>query len=196
MSLRTKKKIIIIGGVAGGATAAARLRRLDENAEIIMFERGKHVSFANCGLPYFIGNEIEEKESLLVQTPEGIKKRFNIDVRINTEVLKIYPKNRQVVALDLKTGQKYKESYSKLILSPGATPLKPNIPGIDHFRVFSLRNIPDAENIKKYLPDISDQLPVTDLTGDNALMIALAAYFTGTKKPWTKIRADANRRLN
>ncbi|KKR18267.1 MAG: FAD-dependent pyridine nucleotide-disulfide oxidoreductase [candidate division CPR2 bacterium GW2011_GWC1_41_48] len=148
-----KQKIIIVGGVAGGATAAARARRLDENAEIILLERGKYVSFANCGLPYFVGEKIVERDRLLVQTPEGIKKRFNIDVRISTEVLKIYPKIKQILATDLKTGHKYKESYDKLILAPGASPFKPQMAGIDHFRVFTLRTIPDAEKIKKYVGD-------------------------------------------
>lgn len=145
------KKIVIIGGVAGGASTAARLRRMDEQAEIIILEKGEHISFANCGLPYHIGDVIPEREKLLVQTPEAMKARFKIDVRIKNEALKI---NRQQKTLDIKdlaTGETYQESYDKLVLSPGARPIKPPLPGLDLDQVFTLRNIPDTDQIKNYL---------------------------------------------
>lgn len=144
------KKVLIVGGVAGGASAAARLRRLDENAEIIMFERDGYISFANCGLPYHIGEVIKEREKLLVQTPEAMKKRFNIDVRINSEITSIDPNNKKVIVKSADRGI-YEESYDYIILSPGAKPIKPNIPGINSSRIFSLRNIPDTDRIKDYV---------------------------------------------
>ena len=145
------KKVLIVGGVAGGASAAARLRRNDENAEIIMFERGEYISFANCGLPYYIGNVIEERDALLVETPEEMNKRFKIDVRVNNEVLSIDRDNKEVQVKNLKTGEEYSESYDKLILSPGSSPLKPPIPGIDAPNIFTIWNIPDTDAIKNYV---------------------------------------------
>jgi len=145
------KKVLIVGGVAGGASAAARLRRNDENAEIIMFERGEYISFANCGLPYYIGNVIEERDALLVETPEEMNKRFKIDVRVNNEVLSIDRDNKKVKVKNLKTGEEYSESYDKLILSPGSSPLKPPIPGIDAPNIFTIWNIPDTDAIKNYV---------------------------------------------
>ena len=124
-------KIVIIGGVAGGASAAARARRLSEDAEIIMFERGPFVSFANCGLPYHIGGDIKERGNLLLQTPESFLARFNVDVRVNNEVISIDSKNKSVEVKDHKTGEIYHESYDKLILSPGAEPVKPDIKGFE-----------------------------------------------------------------
>ncbi|SKA84334.1 CoA-disulfide reductase [Clostridium sp. USBA 49] len=144
------KKVIIVGGVAGGASAAARLRRLDENIEIIMFERDEYISFANCGLPYYIGGTIKEREKLLVQTPEAMKSRFNIDVRVNSEVIKINP-NEKTVKVKSKEKGIYEESYDYLILSPGAKALRPNIEGIDNDKIFTLRNIPDTDKIKAYV---------------------------------------------
>jgi len=144
-------KIIIIGGVAGGASAAARLRRLDEHAEIIMFERGEYISFANCGLPYYIGGDITDKESLTLQTPESFRARFRVDVRVSQEVTSIDTKNKLVVVKNLKTEKIYEESYDKLILSPGAEPAKPNVIGADNSKVFTLRNIPDTYKIKDYV---------------------------------------------
>ena len=144
-------KVIIIGGVAGGASAAARLRRNDENAEIIMFERGEYISFANCGLPYYIGNVIEEREELLVQTPEAMKARFNIDVRVKSEVLSIDKENKKVNVKKVDSGEVYEESYDKLILSPGSSPLKPPIPGIDASNIFTIWNIPDTDAIKSFV---------------------------------------------
>ncbi|QPJ60741.1 MAG: FAD-dependent oxidoreductase [Candidatus Nitronauta litoralis] len=151
----TAKRILIIGGVAGGATAAAHSRRLSEEAEIILFERGPHVSFANCGLPYFIGGEIKNKADLLVQTPEGLRSRFNLDVRVMTEVVEINPAEKSIRVLDNVKGKEYTEKYDALIISTGASPIKPPIPGIHHPDHFSLRSIPDAEAILKRvdLPD-------------------------------------------
>jgi len=144
-------KNIIIGGVAGGATAAARLRRLDEKAEIIVLERGEYVSFANCGLPYYIGGVITDREDLTLQTPESFKKRFNIDVRVFNEAVKIKPDTKTVIVKNLRTGETYEETYDNLILSPGAEPIQPNIEGADGSNVFTLRNIPDALKIKQYI---------------------------------------------
>lgn len=143
-------KVVIIGGVAGGASAAARLRRLCENAEIVLLERGDYVSFANCGLPYFIGGKITQKSALTVQTPESLRRRLNLDVRIRHEVINIKPDEKQVEIWDWENSASYTESYDKLILSPGATPVRPTFPGVDDDRVFTLRTIPDACRIDDY----------------------------------------------
>ncbi|MDA8403637.1 MAG: FAD-dependent oxidoreductase [Desulfobacteraceae bacterium] len=144
-------KLLIIGGVAGGATAAARARRLNEDAEIILFERGEFISFANCGLPYYIGEIIKKRESLLVTTVEAFKKRYNIDIRVFTEVTVIDRKRKRLVARNLQTNETYEESYDKIILSPGAEPFKPPIEGIDADNIFNLRNIPDSDRIKAFV---------------------------------------------
>ncbi len=143
-----KKKIVIVGGVAGGASTAARARRLSEDAEIIMFERGEYISFANCGLPYHIGGMIEERDRLLVQTPEKMNARFKIDVRVKTEVIKIDTQKKQVTYENIETGEKGTESYDNLVLSPGADAFKPPLKGIDSNNVFSLRNMKDMDRIK------------------------------------------------
>ena len=144
-------KTIIIGGVAGGATAAARLRRLDEKAEIIILERGEYVSFANCGLPYYIGGVITDREDLTLQTPQSFKARFNIDVRVLNEAVKVSPDAKTVTVKNLRTGETYEETYDNLILSMGAEPIRPNIEGADGSNVFTLRNIPDTLKIKNYI---------------------------------------------
>lgn len=144
------KKVLIVGGVAGGASAAARLRRLDEFAEIIMFERDEYISFANCGLPYYIGETIKEREKLIVQTPESMQSRFNIDVRINSEVIGI-DIGKKVATIRSKENGVYEEHYDYVVLSPGARAIKPNIEGINHPRIFTLRNIPDTDGIKAYV---------------------------------------------
>ncbi len=144
-------KNIIIGGVAGGASAAARLRRLDETAEIIILERGEFVSFANCGLPYYIGGAITDRGNLTLQTPESFQARFRIDVRVFNEAIKIEPEAKTVTVKNLRTGETYEETYDNLILSPGAEPIKPNIEGIDSDIVFTLRNIPDTLKIKNHI---------------------------------------------
>ena len=141
------KKVLIVGGVAGGASAAARLRRLDEHAQIILLERDEHISFANCGLPYYIGETIQDREKLVVQTPKAMQDRFNIDVRVNSEVTALHPE-RKTVTIQSKTKGQYEESYDALILSPGAKPIKPPIPGIESTKIFTLRNIPDTDRIK------------------------------------------------
>ena len=144
-------KLLIIGGVAGGATAAARARRLDERAEIILFERGEHISFASCGLPYYIGEVIKKRERLLVTTAEAFRGRYNIDIRIFSEVIAIDTKNKQVEVKNLKAGETYRESYDKIILSPGAEPVRPPFKGIELDNIFNLRNIPDSEHIKAHI---------------------------------------------
>lgn len=147
-----KKKIVIIGGVAVGATAAARLRRLSEKYEIVMFERGEFISFANCGLPYHIGGVIEKREKLLVQTVDGMKLRFNLDIRNFSEVTKINRTEKTVEVTNLKTIEKYSESYDFLILSPGAKPIVPPIQGLNEAsNIFSLRNIPDTDKIISFI---------------------------------------------
>jgi NADPH-dependent 2,4-dienoyl-CoA reductase/sulfur reductase-like enzyme len=144
-------KILIVGGVAGGASAAARLRRLDEQAEIILFEKGNYISYANCGLPYYIGDVIQEKDKLLVQTPEAMRSRFNLDVRVNSEVLSIDRVKHEVTVKDHSNGNEYTENYDKLILSPGAEPKKPPVEGLDLPEVFTLRNIPDTYKIRDFV---------------------------------------------
>jgi NADPH-dependent 2,4-dienoyl-CoA reductase/sulfur reductase-like enzyme/rhodanese-related sulfurtransferase len=144
-------KVLIIGGVAGGASAATRLRRLDERAEIIVFERGEYISYANCGLPYYIGNVIQNRDSLLVETPQNFKTQYNIDVRINHEVTKIEPNEKTIQVKNIITGETYIENYDKLVLSPGAKPIVPSIEGIENERIFTLRNIPDTDAIKEFI---------------------------------------------
>lgn len=144
-------KLVIVGGVAGGATCAARARRLDERAHIVLFERGHHISFANCGLPYYIGNVIENRDDLLVTTPESFSARYRIDVRTECQVESIDTANRRIRVKSLIDNRLYEESYDRLILSPGAEPLKPPIPGIDSDRIFHLRNIPDSDRIKGFI---------------------------------------------
>ena len=144
------QKVLIVGAVAGGASAAARLRRLDERAQIIMFERGEYISFANCGLPYYIGGIIQKRHRLLLWSPEEMKARFNIDVRINSEVIAIDPLKKTVTVKSASRGI-YEESFDKLVLSPGAKPIRPNIPGIESDKIFTLRNIPDTDRLKAYI---------------------------------------------
>jgi len=165
-------KVLVIGGVAGGASAAARLRRLDEKCEIILFERGEFISFANCGLPYYIGDVIKEKEKLQVQTPGTMKRRFNIDVRVFNEVTAIDTEKKQVEVYDLKNNKRYWESYDKLILSPGASPIKPNIEGINAPNVFTLRNIPDTYAIKDFVDNKKPEMAVVVGGGFIGLEIA------------------------
>lgn len=144
-------KVLIIGGVAGGATTAARLRRADENAQIILFERGEYVSYANCGLPYHIGGTISERDRLFVQTVEGFVNRFNIDIRVNSEVTAINLEKKEVTVRNSSSDETYTESYDKLVVSTGAEPIRPPLKGIDDQRIFSLRNVPDMDKIKSYI---------------------------------------------
>ncbi len=143
-------KYIIIGGVAGGATAAARIRRIDEHAEIVLFEKGEHISYANCGLPYYIGGTIADRDKLFVQTPEAFGRRFNIKVKTLSEVTKINP-SAKTVTVKTAIGKEYTESYDKLLLSPGASPVRPPLPGIDSEGIFTLRNVADTDAIKNYM---------------------------------------------
>lgn len=147
----TDMKYIIVGAVAGGASTAARLRRLDEHAEIIIFEKGAYISYANCGLPYYIGNVISDRNKLFVQTADAFNQRFNIDVRVQTEVIGIDPSAHTITAKNLITGEEYSESYDKLVLSPGAEPIRPPLPGITNEGIFTLRNVKDTDYIKAYV---------------------------------------------
>ena len=144
-------KILIVGGVAGGASVAARLRRMDEQAEIILFERGEYISYANCGLPYYIGGTIADRDNLFVQTVDGFSKRFKIDIRVLQEVICINRENKSITIQNLITNKEYTESYDKLILSTGSEPVKPPIKGIDSRKIFTLRNVPDTDKIKNFL---------------------------------------------
>jgi NADPH-dependent 2,4-dienoyl-CoA reductase/sulfur reductase-like enzyme/rhodanese-related sulfurtransferase len=146
-------KLVIVGGVAGGATAGARARRISEEAEIVIFERGEYISFANCGLPYYIGNVIQKRDDLLLATPEAFKERYNIDVRIFSEVVDIDAKEKSIKVKNMHTGKIFQEHYDKLILSPGAEPIKPPLEGIDLENIFHLRNIPDSDRIKKLIDE-------------------------------------------
>ncbi|MDR3696942.1 FAD-dependent oxidoreductase [Mucilaginibacter sp.] len=144
-------KYIIIGAVAGGASTAARLRRLDEHAEIIIFEKGEYISYANCGLPYYIGDVITDRNKLFVQTAASFNQRFNIDVRVMTEVTGINPDKKTITAKNQLNGNVYEETYDKLVLSPGAEPLRPPLPGIGNEGIFTLRNVADTDYIKNYI---------------------------------------------
>ncbi|MEG1594141.1 MAG: FAD-dependent oxidoreductase, partial [Oscillibacter sp.] len=143
-------KIVIIGGVAGGATAAARLRRLNETAEIIILERSGFVSYANCGLPYYIGGSIQKKQALTLQTPESFRTRFRVDVRVHNEVTQIHPQEKTVTVRRLEDGSEYTESYDKLLLSPGAKAVRPDLPGIDLPGIFTLRTVEDTYRIREF----------------------------------------------
>ena len=151
-------KVVIVGGVAGGASAAARIRRLDEQAEIVIFERSGYVSYANCGLPYYIGGVIGEQKSLTLQTPESFKRRFCIDVRVHHEVLAIHPERKCVTVRDLNDGTEFEETYDKLLLSPGARPTKPDMPGLNSPRLFTLRTVEDTLKIREF---VDQQKPET-----------------------------------
>ena len=145
-------KYVIIGGVAGGATAAARLRRVDEMSEIILLEKGKYISYANCGLPYYIGGVIEERSKLLLQTPKSFGRRFRIDVRVENEVTALFPE-KKTIAVRRADGSEYEETYDKLLLSPGSTPVRPPLEGIDLEGIFTLRNVEDTDRIKQFLTE-------------------------------------------
>ena len=153
------KKVLIIGGVAGGASTATRLRRLNEDLEIILFEKGQHVSFANCGLPYHIGGVIENRESLLVQTPESLKERFNLDVRVNSEVISVNSQEKSVM-VKIKNGEEYKESFDYLVLAPGAKPLVPPIDGIGEKNIYTLRNVTDLDKIMEKIRSVKEAIVI------------------------------------
>ncbi|WP_211747193.1 CoA-disulfide reductase [Paenibacillus sp. Marseille-Q4541] len=165
------KKVIIVGGVAGGASAAARLRRLDEEAHIMMFERDEYISFANCGLPYYIGDTITDRSKLIVQTPEAMKQRFNLDIRTKSEVISVNPETKTVTVRSAEQGT-YEESYDALILSPGAAPIRPALPGIDHPQIYTVRNIPDTDRIKKQV--ISPETKTAVVIGGGYIGVEMA----------------------
>lgn len=144
-------KVVIVGGVAGGATAAARIRRLNEKAEIIVFERSGYISYANCGLPYYIGNVITEQEELTLQTPESFFSRFRINMKVHHEVISIHPEQKTISVRNLENGEEFEEFYDKLILSPGAKPAQPRLPGIGIEKLFTLRTVEDTLRIKEYI---------------------------------------------
>jgi NADPH-dependent 2,4-dienoyl-CoA reductase/sulfur reductase-like enzyme/rhodanese-related sulfurtransferase len=166
------KKVLIVGGVAGGAGTAARLRRMDDQAEIIMFEKGPYISFANCGLPYYIGGTIKNREELLLQTPEGFGNRFKVDVRVNNEVIKIDRNNKKVRVKNSTTNMTYEESYDTLVLSTGSTPLVPRIEGIDSQNIFTLWTIPDVDRIKEYV--LSHNLKTATVIGGGFIGLEMA----------------------
>lgn len=147
------RKILIVGGVAGGASAAARARRTDENAEIILFEKGPYISFANCGLPYYVGREIGDRSALLLQTPETFNARFNVDVRVYHEAIAIDREARQVTVRNVQTGETYTESYTELVLAPGSAPIRPPLPGIDLPNIFMVRTVPDSDAIRSFMEE-------------------------------------------
>lgn len=153
-------KVVIIGGVAGGATAAARIRRLDEHAEIVVFERSRFISYANCGLPYYIGGTIADEHDLTLQTPESFWKRFQVKMKVRHEVMAIHPSNKTVTVKNLEDGKAFIESYDKLILSPGAKPVKPNFEGIESKKIFTLRTVEDTLNIKNYINQLKPKSAV------------------------------------
>ncbi|MBQ3131365.1 MAG: FAD-dependent oxidoreductase, partial [Clostridia bacterium] len=144
-------KVVIVGGVAGGATAAARIRRLDEKAEIVVFERSGYISYANCGLPYYIGGAIADPEELTLQTPASFFSRFRVDMKVLHEVIAIHPDKKTVSVKNLNTGEEFEESYDKLLLSPGAKPTQPRLPGVGLDKVFTLRTVEDTLRIKEYI---------------------------------------------
>jgi NADPH-dependent 2,4-dienoyl-CoA reductase/sulfur reductase-like enzyme/rhodanese-related sulfurtransferase len=158
--MQANQRVLIVGGVAGGATCAARLRRLDESLEIILFDRGPYVSFANCGLPYYVGAVIAEEAKLLVATPELFRKRFNIEVRTQHEVTTIDREKREIGVRDVVSGREYRERYDRLVLSPGAAPLKPPLPGIDGPGIFTLRTVPDSRKIREWIQSQAAQRAV------------------------------------
>jgi len=175
------KKVVIVGGVAGGASTAARLRRIDERAEIILFEKGQYISFANCGLPYYIGGTIKERKKLLVQTAEAMEARFNIDVRELSEVKRIDRQRKVVEVKNLKDGRNYEENYDVLVLSPGAVPVKPPIPGVDSRNIFTLRDIPDTDSIKEFLNEKKPKNAVIAGGGFIGLEMAESLHSAGLK---------------
>ena len=173
-------KIIIIGGVAGGATTAARIRRVDETAEIILLGKGKHISYANCGLPYYIGGVIEEREKLFVQTPEAFSTRFRVDVRTENEVIFI-DRKKKTVTVRQSSEDTYEESYDKLLISTGASPVRPPLPGIDLPGIFTLRNVTDTDRIKEYINSHSPRKAVVVGAGFIGLEMAENLHAQGAK---------------
>ena len=163
------KKILIVGGVAGGASAAARLRRNSEKDKIIMFEKGPHVSFSNCALPYHLSGTIEAPNRLVLMSPEKFKAQYNIEARVNSEVVSIDRQNKEIEVKNILTGEVYREKYDKLILSPGARPIVPNIPGIENVNVFTIRNVIDIDKLNRFIKEIEVK-DVAVIGGGNVAM--------------------------
>jgi len=180
-----KKRVLIVGGVAGGASAAARARRISEDAEIIMFERGGQISSATCGFPYYISGVIPGREALLVQTPERMAKRFNMEIRTQTEVVRINRERKEVLTRNLRTGGEKVEAYDALILSPGAEPIKPDIPGIDHHLVFTLRSAADTDRIKNFVDEVKPSKAV--IIGGGYIGLEMAEALVGRRVKVTVI---------
>ena len=169
-------KVVIVGGVAGGATAAARIRRLDENAEIVVFERSGFISYANCGLPYYIGGVITEKKDLTLQTPKSFWNRFKVDMRVRHEVSAIDSENKKVTVKNLETGEVFEESYDKLILSPGARPTQPEIPGVDTDKVFAVRTVEDTYRVRDYV--VENEVKTAIIAGGGFIGLEMAENLT------------------
>ena len=165
-------KVVIVGGVAGGATAAARIRRLDEQAEIVVFERTRYISYANCGLPYYIGGVIADPETLTLQTPESFYTRFRVRMKVRHEVTALHPERKTVTVKNLETGEEFEESYDKLLLSPGARPAQPRLPGMGISRLFTLRTVEDTFRIKSYIDQAHPKSAV--LAGGGFISLELA----------------------
>ena len=165
-------KVVIVGGVAGGATAAARIRRLDEQAEIVVFERSGYISYANCGLPYYIGDVITDRSDLTLQTPESFFSRFRVNMKVRHEVTAIHPEKKEVTVKNLETGEEFEESYDKLILSPGAKPTQPRLPGVGLNKLFTLRTVEDTFRIKAYISENHPKSAV--LAGGGFISLELA----------------------
>lgn len=195
-------KVVIVGGVAGGASAAARIRRLDENAEVIVFERSGYISYANCGLPYYVGGTITDAEELTLQTPESFWSRFRIDVRVNQQVLSIDTEKKTVQVQNLKNGEIYQESYDKLLLSPGAKPSRPNWEGMELNRVFSLRTVEDTFRIRRFVEQETPKtavlvgggfigLEMAENLAENGVQVTLAEYADHLPPPLDRDMASA-----
>ena len=175
------RKVLIVGGVAGGASCAARLRRLDETAEIIVFERGEYISYANCGLPYHVGDVIKQRSALLLSTPEAMRAKYNTDVRVKQEVVEIDRAAKTVTVKKTDTGETYTESYDTLVLSTGSSPMKPPIPGIDSGRVMTLWTVPDTDRIRDYIKEKSAKSAVVVGGGFIGLEMAENLFHAGLK---------------
>src|SRR5690606_20297597 len=186
-------KHVIIGGVAGGATAAARIRRIDEHAEIVLFERGNDISYANCGLPYYIGGVIDERDKLFLQTPESFGKRFNLSVRVRSEVIAIDSEKKEVTVRTSKN-ETYTETYDKLLLSPGANPVRPPLPGIDSEGIFTLRNVTDTDAIKKHITNNTINHAVVIGAGFIGLEMAENLHHTGAQVSIVEMAARSEER--
>jgi len=186
--MKHDKRIVIIGGVAGGASAAARCRRLSETAEILLIERGEHISFANCGMPYHIGETIQERDRLLVQTPQGMRNRYRVNIRTQTEALRINRQERQVILKNLVSGAETAESYDELILSPGAEPAKPPIPGVESPLVLTLRSLTDMDRIKQRVDAKPDAQVIVVGGGYIGLEMAEAPGSAGFALRWSSWR--------